>query len=434
SIDEHDYKEDFNETSPLAPDKLNKIIEAVAKGKPRLIAIDLDTSAQVFRNLQPPAGTPIVWARGAKPTGNEPGTTASAGGDSAEGSFSSVSRTLFNRLNPFHREERLYEIGDVLGGAGNDLPSGAALLLRDVDSGVRRYRRTFKTTDQKHPAIESFPWAVVREYKKQESQREGGGDEPEEGWVINFVVDEKSFRSYPSSAVVRASKGTGWGEGDNALVKDKIVLLGGMYRVARDLHSTPSGPKYGVELVAYAVESELQGKTISPPPKPIIWIAELLVGFALVLVYDRFQHRRWALRITLTAIPLLALLASFIVFSSLSMWVTFMPVLLVVFVQQLYEDLQHYRKRKMEDIYEETKGLWAELRQLWKDLRQFRTTLNADLPQNPGPEFTNNEAVPGPGLDGLKLTTGAPERSTAPCITKGAKQSSQVLPARDRPK
>src|SRR5689334_9982171 len=63
-IDDEDYANLFDGKSPLNHSSLEKIINAIAAGKPRVIGIDVDTSAPQFRDLKLPAGGPIiVWAQ-----------------------------------------------------------------------------------------------------------------------------------------------------------------------------------------------------------------------------------------------------------------------------------------------------------------------------------------------------------------------------------
>src|SRR5262249_1914480 len=49
---------------------------------------------------------------------------------------------------------------------------------------------------------------------------------------------------------------------DKSPIKDKIVVLGGTYRAARDVHATPVGQRAGMNLLASAIETELTNRGI----------------------------------------------------------------------------------------------------------------------------------------------------------------------------
>ncbi|HEX8688231.1 MAG TPA: CHASE2 domain-containing protein, partial [Pyrinomonadaceae bacterium] len=73
-IDDADYEQLFHETSPLDPETLRDVIDAIAKNQPRLIAVDLDTSARVFKGMKLSPDWPlVVWARGARAHGEKDG-------------------------------------------------------------------------------------------------------------------------------------------------------------------------------------------------------------------------------------------------------------------------------------------------------------------------------------------------------------------------
>jgi CHASE2 domain-containing sensor protein len=67
-IDDRDYELLFQGRSPLAPDMVQRVLDAIRAGGPRAIGVDLDTSHPTFRNVEFVAeGTPMVWARDAAP-------------------------------------------------------------------------------------------------------------------------------------------------------------------------------------------------------------------------------------------------------------------------------------------------------------------------------------------------------------------------------
>lgn len=381
-ITREDYREAFGGRSPLDPARLKEVIDAIAKGNPALIGVNLDTSSESFRGLQPPPAPVVVWARGAERA------TLRQQGDAG---VAEIGEGLLRGVLPFvlRPEEERFSVSEVLGRGGNALPSGIALMPRDSDGAIRRYRRSFKTWEPDAPSMDSFSWAVVKEYRKSKGGTPEQVEESGEVWVMNYAVKEHSFKPISVKEVLDSYQGAGW-QGERGPLKDKIVLLGGVYPESRDQHYTPTGPRYGVELLAYAVESDLQGKTIRPPRKYVVGLVGLLVGFVLTLVHARFGRCPKHLRYTLVAVPLLALLASLFVFSSLALWAVFLPTLLAVLFQQLYEDVQQYRNLKVDELYRGAEGLGL-------DVKQMVTAVRGERDAAPSPEGDGQSEVEAAG-------------------------------------
>lgn len=373
-ITREDYREVFGGRSPLDPTRLKEVIDAIAKGNPTLIGVNLDTSSESFRGLQPPPAPVVVWSRGAERAALRQQGDAEGG----EEGVAEIGKGLLRRVLPFvlRPEEERFTVSDVLGRGGSAPPSGLALMPRDSDGAIRRYRRSFKTWEPDAPTMDSFSWAVVKEYLKSRGRALEQAEDSGEVWVMSYAVKEYAFKPISVKEVLNSHQGAGW-QGERGPLKDKIVLLGGVYPESRDQHYTPDGPRYGVELLAYAVESDLQGKTIRPPSKYVVGLVELLVGFVLVLVHSRFGKRPKHLRYTLLVVPLLTLLASLFVFSSLALWAIFLPTLLAVLFQQLYEDVQQYRKSRVDELYREAEGLGFDMKQMAAAIRGERAADSA---------------------------------------------------------
>ena len=252
-ITKEDYKEFFGGQSPLDPARLKEVIDAIAEGNPALIGVDLDTSSESFRGLQFPPAPVVVWARGAERAALRQG----------EDNAAEIGKGLLRRFLPFvfRPEEERFSVSEVLGRGGNALPSGLAVVPRDGDGIIRRYRRSFKTWEPDAPSMDSFSWAVVKEYRKSKGGAPKQAEDSGEVWVMNYAVKEYSFKPISVKEVLATHQGAGW-QGERGPLKDKIVLLGGVYPASRDEHYTPAGPRYGVELLAYAVESDLQGEPL----------------------------------------------------------------------------------------------------------------------------------------------------------------------------
>ncbi len=309
-IDEEDYSDPglFGGRSPLDPLVLREVIDAVAAGRPAVIGVDLDTSSDSFRNFElPPEWPPIVWACDA--------------------------------ISVVEDHEEAFEVMKPLGGLEIPPPStlGIALLPPSFDSVLREYRRFFRTTPHEE-ALPSFPFALASLAGRMPFSE----DKNREDLLLSYVATASDFPSLTVREVLAASKGEGWRSGGP--LAGKVVLIGGLYRAARDRHRTPVGPMYGVQLMAQAVDLELKGEGIRQLGHSKLFIVELIAGTILVWVGYRFAPRR-ALLLSLLLIPLLGILCSLTAFLSLALWADFSIPLLGVVLHELQHSAHESRQR-----------------------------------------------------------------------------------------
>ena len=312
-ITERDYREIFHARSPLDLEPLQRVIGAISAGKPKVIAIDLDTSNAEFASLVVGSSAAIVWAQDAIRDENG---------------------------SPF-------EPIPVLGGREPAPATGLALLPLDADGLVRRYRSSFETVAGPRPAL---PDAVIRVWREPapattEHHEASRGEEHHGGGqhdlFLNFAGDRFSFPRLSAGDLLKASAGPAWGE--SGPLTGKIVVLGGLYRAARDEYPTPLGSMAGSEVMAHAIASELRGVGVRHASEVLMVILEILGGIALVVIHHRLEMRT-AMFVTLFAIPAFALVSSFLAFSSLALWANFVPLLLAVLIHQLYDHAKEYRR------------------------------------------------------------------------------------------
>ncbi|MEK6300316.1 MAG: CHASE2 domain-containing protein [Acidobacteriota bacterium] len=312
-ITNDDYRDLFDDTSPLKPEKLDLLLDAIARGGPKVIGVDIDTSSRKFWELQPREKPPVVWAVDAILQ--------------TEGKLE-ASAALGGKLSP---------------GKG----TGIAALPQDSDGVVRSYRRVFATAPEPVP---SFPWAVVTQYREVEGHPAAAADEHDtEDVILNFSGYRYSFSSLSAKQVLELSDGEGWS--NNGPLGGRIVLLGGRYRAARDEYVTPLGPMAGVDLMAQAIASELRGGGIGHANKLLMLLLEIIGGACLVFLNRSFSLG-WAVLLSCVGVPVLALAGSFFAFSSLAYWANFVPILVSVLIHELYE-----RAREHWRMYEALKGL-----------------------------------------------------------------------------
>src|SRR4029079_18831636 len=118
----------------------------------------------------------------------------------------------------------------------------------------------------------------------------------------------------------------------------KVVLFGGAYRAARDQHTTSIGPLSGVQILAQAIESDLNGRGIRELNEIVAFSLDIALGVLLAWVHHRLEGRAaLALWASLGAMPILCLSASLIAFNTLALCFNFVPVVVSVLIHQLYE-------------------------------------------------------------------------------------------------
>jgi len=341
--DEYEDQNLFRETSPLDPEVLQRILAAIAKGRPGAIGVDLDTSSRRFAGFRiPPEWPPIVWAC----DGMEEQDQGAATGNRMTRQRDSLApaNALEGNSRVGHSTRphsgRWFRPGPVLG--GTELPDassvGMALLPASFDSVLREYRRVFRTSPS-GDTLPAFPFAVAQAtgWTPEEAVQKS-----DENLVLSFTDSPRDFPSLTVSELLAASEGEGWAT--NGPLLGKIVLLGGLYRAGRDLHRTPLGRMYGVQLMAQAIEMEVQDRGIRPIGHGMMIVAEFVAGIVLAWLGYRFSPRV-ALLLSLLALPILGVLCSLVVFASFALWTNFSILLVGVVLHQMYDAAQESRGR-----------------------------------------------------------------------------------------
>jgi len=299
-INDEDYERLFLGTSPLNPTVLRRVLEAIARGRPAVVGIDLDTDPREVAGAAPGTDEPLVWP--------------------------AAVWAVIPRSRDCPSEEAL------------GVPTGVPALPLDRDGVIRRYFRRVPLHGCPGAPIDSLQWAVLKVYcataVEDPACRRLVAAPPDEELLLNFTGDGFDFPRMSVATLLEASKGAAWGTERGPLV-GRIVLLGGVYRAARDEHLTPLGETTGAFVIAQAIESELQGRGIRPLNEFLMAVMELVGGVVIVLLHK--LPVRWAFRASLVGTPLLAATSSFVAFHSLSRWASFAPVLLGVLLHELYE-------------------------------------------------------------------------------------------------
>ena len=320
-INDTDFKEIFDSTRPLNPAKLHDLIDAIAKGKPRVIGVDLNTSDPKFKDFQVESWwPPLVWGR------------------------------MVMEFEPSVIENPVPERPvalDVLGGGRPELNnaqhSGLPSVI-DIDNVTRAYQRVVETSSGE--VLPTIPWAVV---KKFDNGIAAAREESTAPLMISYAGDPRgSHRTELSAAeVLDYAADPGWA--NNGYIKDDIVLIGADYP-REDRHETPLGEMLGVRIMATVIETELSGGGIKRPGRLALLPLWILQALALILVFQFFPLRKEPLRnvsLTIILVPVTVLLCSLIASRSLAYWSYFVPIAVGVVISQLLDQLNDFRKEKL---------------------------------------------------------------------------------------
>ena len=332
-ITQDDFDQLFlGRTRPLNPPVLQNLIEAIAKGGPCVIGVDIDTSFAEFGKLENfEAAQNVVWLREAK-------------------------------VSDIPGEEPVAE--DVLGGRYLELyeKSGLPLLIPDkIDKEVtRRYSRRIRTAQGD---LRSLPWAVFTEAKVRNCPNIDFPDleENTDEIIIGYSrgADGAGRLKIPAANVLKLSKNPNWQTND--LIRNKIVLVGGSY-LGEDRHETPLGKMSGVQIIANVLETELRGDGLKPPGFFSIVLLQIFDGVLLLALFQIFSWRK-ALLLTLPAIAVISLACSFLTYYSFSHWIFFAPVMVGVVLIELGDKAKDYFKNRYKAEITETFGSPGAIRQ-----------------------------------------------------------------------
>lgn len=337
AIDQLDYRESYGGVSPLDTGSLSKLLQRISDAGPTVVAVDIDTSAPQFSNLaqlnspSKSSKTPYVWAAGAAeylddgsiPAECSDGTTPPEGVKCPDNSIPVKRPGCSNgALIPFR-----------IAGGKVSVPKenwGIAISEEDHDGVIRHIPTSYLTCSG---AIPSFPMAIAEKYVGHSLRADG--DSEVKAYFKRYAFQKPFSSRYFSYAHL----------GPDAL-RRKIVIVGGTYSEANDLHHTPMGIEPGMRIVASQVESLIDGSMYSAN-EYLMLMVDILVGGILVLIHHYFSLGK-ALLLSLIAIPILALSTSLVLFASMAFWANTMPVSISVLIHQFYEHAREYRRLYLE--------------------------------------------------------------------------------------
>lgn len=306
-IKQCDYRELFNSSSPLEPRVVRQLIQAIGDAGARVIGVDLLTGhwdSADFQGLNPPK---LVWALDAEETG--------------KGTW---------RLERIER------------GRGQAFGPPA---LEVVDGQVRQYWREPRVEppgDDGRGYVESFTNQLLRYASKGHVEPSA---KPGESETIDFVARPSHFRVIKAGDVLLGAKSPRWKE--EKIMDDKVVLLGGAFREARDQNQTPLGTMYNVEVLANIVSSEMGSPRLHEAGDKETLIVDFLFGLAIVWV-SYYQSRPWSVITVPLGAIIVAVGISGVLFSVWRHYLSFMPILVGIVIHAGVEHFHEYRNVLLE--------------------------------------------------------------------------------------
>ena len=316
SITEENYETIFGRHSPLRPEPLLQIVKAIAAYGPAVIGVDVSSAA--FSEIhEVPVDPPVIWARDAF-----------------------VDQNSRLRVEPLH----------VRTAADR---SGIAVLFVDNDGVLRKYQRWMTTTAPEPEP--SFPARVAWTYRQEVG--ENGAQSTDSLFIDYAHFRQRGTAGCPAVTASRVLRGappafrprcftaqqvldsTKFAVDERntwrAEFAGKAVLIGGTYAFGGDTsHSTPVGGLAGVEIMAQAVATEIEGRGRKPIDTYGALVFFVLLAY-LALPFDPPLSTPWRWLRMLAIATGAALAASFVVHRSIHLTPRYLLVFACVLILQL---------------------------------------------------------------------------------------------------
>jgi hypothetical protein len=296
AIDDDDYREFFDGSSPLDAAALMRLVAAMQGAEPLVIGVDILTESAAYTEAltvggagPEPAWTqvdesrvPVVWAAG------------------IEGAAEVKSVNFIEWMWGKHDEVYL-NAGPVRGRAANTIPEdginwGVPVFPSEYDRAVRRLSRHWKSL-RSGTAHETFAGEIAHIYSGGRSDMYG--DDVFMTWgAIDTATDSHRVRDmFECPARRRGTTGficEEWTrKPDAGKLEGAIVLLGGTFGASRDFFPTPLGERTpGLVINAHAVRAEILGPPIGELPRLVTWLIDVCVGVLIVLIFKVRPHSK----------------------------------------------------------------------------------------------------------------------------------------------
>ena len=328
-IDDRAYEDQFDASSPLDPAALYRLIDAIAKGRPKVIGVDIDTSSRRFASFKVDSTwPPLIWARATRPVnaGDDLATTVRSG-DYALIVSSALGRSDSQTL------------------AHSAIP---IVLADDTDRRVRRYQQIITVGADRSPAF-------ARLVAERSGRPLSAASEPAR--IIRYGPSDTRLRIRASDALaLRATDG--WQSVSGPLY-GKIVLLGGSY-AGQDRHATPLGEMKGVDILANVVETELEGGGPTHPGWFRVFMIQIFGAVFVALLLHIVRSKSVAFAIFALALAILAPLSSLLAYGTFDRWLYFGLVYAAAAGSHVADNIKmhmsHRQQSAVTGAYEELRG------------------------------------------------------------------------------
>jgi CHASE2 domain-containing sensor protein len=397
-ITNEDYKDPqlFDGKSPLNNEQLLKLVSSIQAYHPAVIGMDFDTNSEDWchidssrlANVLPPTentggASPIVWAEVPDNLEEPLKLSPVLGGMLQDPRYAGIPRFPVDSDGLVRR----YESKFLVAGSLESCPR-ESLKERDHSSKLPETSAPSHTnTKSDEASMHSFARTILQHACTNPGMNCSTVHQDSDHTVIfNFYGDRYRFpiiqsREFIGPSADAPSPDQNIRDRRKALLKDKIVLIGGNFSAARDVYMTPLGEMAGVELIALAIESDFGGG-IRETQKWLEKLADLVVGTLIVLIYFYYRRRpRLALALSLIGIPFVATTFSLLLFRTAAYWFNFAPIIIGMVLHQMLE------------LSESCGELQEEVHDLERQLHACRET--ASPTEAPGAEPTiPNDAAP----------------------------------------
>lgn len=159
---------------------------------------------------------------------------------------------------------------------------------------------------------------------------------------INFAGPAGTFRAFPSQPLAELAR-AGAPIADANPFRGKIVLVGGTFQAARDVHATPLGAMSGLELHANALYTLLTRGAIRPVNRLVVFGFQLSITFLASVFFILMRPLR-AFVLSVICSRLVMVPLGYLVYATGNFWFDFVSTTLLV---GLYSTLVQQEERKL---------------------------------------------------------------------------------------
>jgi CHASE2 domain-containing sensor protein len=341
-IDDRDYRELFHSASPLSRRKLSEIVLKIAHAGPRAICVDVDfadptpedhyflEALERLRVQQIPAVIPLSLEMKEEIPG-------------------------MKGLNK--RESLAFPLPEnVLVGAA-EFPISREGVIREMQLLVRLDSGAI------YPSVplaavaasEGYRWATLSEALGEPADKHS----PAKGLrdKTNILITDAHHNPFQKIQYIGAKQSFGVLRtslldampdqffGKDSVFFNKIVVVGGTFKVSRDFYATPKGMMSGMEIIANSIETLLNAKRLKPLNHALELLFEILMVLVMTGVFVKLAPLK-ATAVCLVSILPLALAGSALAFMRLSYWVNFIPTAVSIFIHGEFSFFEHYAHLK----------------------------------------------------------------------------------------